>query len=171
MQCFVAKEVSLLLVFRLVFHVVVCCQQETTCTTSRVAHGFTNLWIHAINHCLNEWARCEILTCTALFILTVLFKNTFVNCTFYIAIHDEPLLFINHGDDLFQIDRLINLILSFGIDGTDKVVLLTEKFKSCLILFYQFHSIKTIKVCPLVAYRNCRFFSKEFGILCIHLQK
>ncbi len=37
--------------------------------------------------------------CPAFLVLSVLFKNAFIDSPFYITVHNEPLFLINHSDD------------------------------------------------------------------------
>ena len=171
MQSFVTQKITFFFTCRLHFHIIVSSKQETACTTSWVANGFAHLRIDAIHHCLNQWARCEILSGTAFLILSVLFKNAFVDSTFHITVHDEPLLFINHGDNLFQINRLVYLILRLRINRSYQIILLTKQFKSFFILLHQIQTIKSNQIIPLIACRDSRFLSEHFYILCIHLQE
>ena len=108
---------------------------------------------------------------TAFLVLSVLFKNTLVDSPFHIPVHDEPLLFINHGDNLFQINGLVYLVLCFGINSAYQIVLLAKQFQCLFVLLDQFQSIKGNQIVPLIPSRNCRFLSEHFYILDIHLQK
>ena len=150
MQSFVTQKITFFFTCRLSFHIIVSSKQESACTTSRVTNSFTHLRIDAINHSLNEWTRCEILSSTAFLILSVLFKNTFVDSPFYITIHNEPLLFINHGNDFFQINRLVYLILCLRINRTYQIILLTKQFKCLFVLLHQIQTIKSNQICPLI---------------------
>ena len=128
MQSFVAQKIAFSLVGRLILHIVIGREKEATRTTGRVAHRLANLRTDAIHHSLDERTRCEILSCATLLILSVLFQNALIYSTLHVSIHNKPLLLVNHGDNLLQIDRFVNFVLRFGVDGTDKVVLLAEYF-------------------------------------------
>ena len=171
MQSFITQEITLFFTCRLLFHVVVSRKQESTRTTSRVTNGFPHLRINTIYHCLNKRTRCKILPCATFLILPVLFKNTFVDSTFHITVHNEPLLLINHSNDLFQINRLVYLVLCFGINCTNQIILLAKLFKRFFVLLDQIQTIKRNQIVPLIPCRYCRFLSKHFYILGIHLQK
>ena len=108
-------------------------KEEPAGAASRVAYGLGNFRAGTVNHRLDERARCEILTCSALFVLTVAFQYAFVDCTLHVTF-EKPVLFINHCDDLFQIYRLVNLILGFCEDCADKIILTTQKIERFFIL-------------------------------------
>ena len=142
MQRLVTQEIALLLTRRLLFHIIVCRQEKTSGTAGWVTNRFPNLWGYAIYHCFDEWAWSKVLTGTTFLVLPILFKDTFVDSTFHVSIHDQPLLFINHGNDFFQIDWLVNLVLCFCINCTDKIFLFTQQFQGIFILPYQIQTVK-----------------------------
>ena len=131
----IVEKFEFLAVLTLGLHVIVSGKKEASGATGRIAHSFSNLWLRYVNHGLDERTRSEVLSGTALFILTVALQNTFIDSTLYIAVHHKPLLVVNHCDDFFEIDRLVNLVLRFSVNGAYKVIQLGKGFKSLLILF------------------------------------
>ena len=171
MQSLVSEEITFRLVSRLILHIVISREKETARATGRVAHSLSNLRTDAVNHSFDKGTRCKVLTCATLFVLSVLLQNAFIDSTLHVCIHHQPLLFVNHADDLFQVNRLVNLILRFSVDCTNKVVLFAEYFQCFFILLQQIQSVELNKIIPLIASRYRRIFSKHFNILCIHLQE
>ena len=111
------------------------------------------------------------MSCAAFLVLSVLFEDAFVDSTFHITVHDEPLFLINHGNDLFQINGLVNLVLCLCIDSTNQIILFAKQFKRFLILPDQIQAVKRNQICPLITIWDSGFFSKHFYILGIHLQE
>ena len=136
MQCLVTQEITFFFTGRLFFHVIICSQEKTSSAAGRVTNRFSNLWGYAIYHCFDERAWSKVLTGTTFLVLSILLKDAFVDSTFHVSIHDQPLFLINHGNDFFQIDWLVNLVLCFCINCADKVFLFTQLFQSIFVLLY-----------------------------------
>ena len=106
----ILKELLLLNILTLTFHVVIGCKKETTCSTRRICYCFINLRINHFYDCLDKCSWSKVLTCSTLFILTILFKNSLIDSTLKISFHHIPLLRRYHFNNLCKHNRLINFV-------------------------------------------------------------
>jgi hypothetical protein len=65
------------------------------------------IWLHYANDRVNEDAWSEILPGTFLAFARSFFEQAFERCTFNIHVHRRPAFLIDHGDDTFEIYRVI----------------------------------------------------------------
>ena len=148
----VAQEVELLAVVRLPFHIVVGSQKEATRAASGIAHGFADSRTRHIDHRLDERTGREVLACARLLVLAVLFEDAFVDGTLHVAIEVEPVLLVDHRDDLLQIDGLVDLVLRLDEDGADEAVLLREVLQGLLVLLDEVHAVERQEFLPPIAF-------------------
>ena len=106
----ILKELLLLNILTLSLHMLISCKQETTRTTCWICYCFINLWIYYFNDCLDKSSWSKVLTCSTLFILTILFKNAFIDSTLKVTFHHVPLLRRYHFNNLCKHNRLINFV-------------------------------------------------------------
>ena len=108
-------------------------KEKTTRTASRVSNSFGDLGVNHINNGFNERTGSEILTGSAFLILSVLFKDGFVDSALEIALHHIPVLAVDHFDDFGEHYRTVDFVGCFREDSSDQTCVFGKFFQDFLI--------------------------------------
>lgn len=171
MSRIVTQESLKLFVQRLILHMREGRKQKATRTASRVRHCFANLRIHYINNGINKGTRREILPSTTLLILAVLLKNAFIQSALHVAVHQQPRLLVDKGNELLKVDGTFNTVGRLRENRADKAVLTTQNIQRLFVLIEQVFPGFLEQIFPTVAIRHSRSFQEELYALTVHLQK
>ena len=113
---------------KLLRDLIVCRKQKPNCPRRGIANGLTKFRTYHFYHCLDERARCKVLTGATFSILRVLLEQTFVDFAFGIDIQPYLGFAIDQHDEPFEFGRVLDLILRLAEDGGDQARARTEIF-------------------------------------------
>ena len=132
-------------------------KQEARRTATGVRHGLGDFGIDNVHDRGDQRTGRKILPGAALFVLSVLFEDLFINGAFEVALHHIPVILGYHVDNLFEHNGLVDLVGRFGENGADQPVRLGEFFEDILVFVHKIGAAEGGKVFPLIALRQVAF--------------
>lgn len=92
-------------IVRLVFDILISGDHKTESSTGRVVAALTGLRGDQPGHDVDQYARCEILTCARLFLVCVLFQQTLIQIAEAFFLSSEPVKLIDGSDNFSKVLR------------------------------------------------------------------
>ena len=149
-----------------------CRQKETAAAAAGIGDGFARLGAKTLDHSLDQRTGREILTCAGFDILCILLQQAFVDLTFYVGRHGNPLFLIDHLHHAIEDGGIADLVGGLLEDLPQQTALLTQFFQCSLVLFFQFCTFEGVHILPGIAGRDAGFLViGRLGILIGHFQK
>ena len=108
-------------------------QKEAAFTASGIGHSLGDFRIDYINNSFYQRTGSEILTGSAFLILSVLFKDGFVDSALEIALHHIPVLTVDHFDDFGEHYRTVDFVGCFREYSSDQTSVFGKLFQDFLI--------------------------------------
>ena len=155
-------------IISMVFDIAVSGNHETKSSAGRVVAPLTGLWSNKPRHDIDQNAGREILPGTGLFLICVLFQETFIQIAQSLLLGGVPVKLVDGLDDLLQILWLVNVALGTLIDFPDAAsTALAQMLQQFFVKLLQFNALFGKELVPTVLFRDSPFST---GFLA-HLKK
>src|SRR5690606_35594624 len=138
-------------------HVVVGCEQETSCSARRIAHSLADLRINAFDDGLNHGPRREVLARTGLYLCRIALQQTLIDLALDVDLETDPgSLPMNQAHHALQLGRILQLVLRLSEVRADKPLLTSQGLQGMAILQLQCIAVLVCQLRPTPLRRDRR---------------